>query len=162
MSGWVGVAIATIVLSLATAGGLALRSSQGRFRPSAPSPMTPYEVLRALGVDAGIAVTLVQFSSVYCAPCVTARALCADVARTVPGIRHLDIDAELHLDEVRALDIWRTPTVLVVDDRGHVRARATGAPTRAQLVAAVTAVLPASSTFIATPNTPAVRVDRTG
>ena len=87
-------------------------------------------------------VTLLQFSTAFCGPCRTTRALCADVAQTVPGVRHLEIDAESHLDAVRALDIWRTPTVLVIDRKGAVVSRAAGAPSRAQLLGVVGAVLP--------------------
>jgi hypothetical protein len=68
--------------------------------------------------------------------------LCADVARTVAGVRHLEVDAESHLDAVRALGIWRTPTVLVLDAEARVVQRATGAPTRAQLLGVVGALLP--------------------
>jgi len=42
---------------------------------------------------------------------------------------------------VRALGIWRTPTVLVLDAAGAVRQRASGAPTRTQLLGVVGEVL---------------------
>jgi len=103
-------------------------------------------VLQGLGVTPGPDVTLLQFSSAFCGPCRTTRALCADVARTVPGVRHLEVDAESHLDAVRALDIWRTPTVLVIDRDGAVVSRASGAPSRAQLLGVVGAVLPQPET----------------
>ncbi|HEX6870065.1 MAG TPA: thioredoxin family protein, partial [Micromonosporaceae bacterium] len=98
-------------------------------------------VLAELGVRSG-EVTLLQFSSAFCAPCRATRVLCADVAATLPGVRHLDVDAESQLDAVRALQIWRTPTVLLIDAAGTVHRRATGAPSRAQLLAAVAEVLP--------------------
>ena len=94
-------------------------------------------MLAELGVTADGPVTLLQFSSAFCAPCRATRVLCADVAARVPGVRHVEVDAESHLDAVRALEVWRTPTVLVVDGEGQVRRRASGAPTRAQLLAAV-------------------------
>ena len=99
-------------------------------------------MLAGLGVTPGPDVTLLQFSTVFCGPCRTTRALCAEVARTVPGVRHLEVDAESHLDAVRALDIWRTPTVLVLDRDATIVSRAAGAPTRAQLLGVVGAVLP--------------------
>jgi thiol-disulfide isomerase/thioredoxin len=99
-------------------------------------------LLVSLGVAPGTPVTLLQFSSAFCGPCRTTRILCADVATRVPGVRHVEVDAESHLSEVRALDIWRTPTVLLVDEHGSVRLRATGAPSRAQLLAAVAELLP--------------------
>jgi thiol-disulfide isomerase/thioredoxin len=156
------------VLVAASAVGVLVRRRNGKFReistngPAATGEATPDEpagsnepsgnraeetvsaALAGLGVTAHTPVTLLQFSSAFCAPCRTTRVLCADVAATLPGVTHLDVDAESHLDAVRALDIWRTPTVLIVDGQGQVRRRASGAPTRAQLVAAVAELLPRS------------------
>jgi thiol-disulfide isomerase/thioredoxin len=144
-AGIVAVAVAIVV---ATVMGLALRRRNGRFQEATAPRMDP--VLQGLGVTAGPEVTLLQFSTVFCGPCRTTRALCADVARIVPGVRFLEVDAEAHLDAVRALDIWRTPTVLVLDRDGAIVSRATGAPTRTQLLGAVGAVLrqPETVTFL--------------
>ena len=138
MPGWVGVAASAAVVLVASAIGVAWRARSGRFRPSAEA--TTDSALDALGVTPGF-VTLLQFSTVFCAPCRATRAFCADVANTVPGVRHLEVDAESHLAEVRALDVWRTPTVLVIDTDGVVRSRAVGATNRARLLAAVADVL---------------------
>jgi len=137
-----GILVVVAALVVATVIGLAVRRRNGRFRSTAESAPTPDPVLATLGVTPGPDVTLLQFSTAFCGPCRTTRALCADVARTVPGVRHLEVDAESHLDAVRALDIWRTPTVLVIDRAGTVVFRATGAPSRAQLLAVVAAALP--------------------
>ncbi len=51
-----------------------------------------------------------------------------DVASMVPGVVHIEVDAESHLELVRQLDVTRTPTVLVLDSTGRIRTRATGAP----------------------------------
>ncbi|MBV1850316.1 thioredoxin family protein [Catellatospora sp. NEAU-YM18] len=97
-------------------------------------------LLRELGVPTGT-VTLLQFSSAFCAPCRATRVICAHVAETVPGVAHVEIDAESRLEAVRALDIWRTPTVLVIDATGRIAGRAQGTPTRAQVLAAVAPLL---------------------
>lgn len=94
-------------------------------------------MLRGLGVEAGTPATLVQFSTAFCAPCRVTRRLASEVSALLPGVRHLDVDAESHLEAARALAIWRTPTVLVVDAAGRVASRAAGQPTKAQLIAAV-------------------------
>ena len=96
--------------------------------------------LAALRVDPGTPVTLLQFSSAFCAPCRATRRVLADVAATVEGVAHVEVDAESHLDAVRTLDIWRTPTTLVVA-RGEVVHRAGGVPTKGQVLAAVAALL---------------------
>ncbi len=60
-----------------------------------------------------------------------------DVAGMVEGVAHVEVDAESHLELVRRLDITRTPTVLVLDAAGRIRKRATGAPRRADVIAAI-------------------------
>jgi hypothetical protein len=55
----------------------------------------------------------------------------------VEGVAHVDIDAEANLELVRALDIRRTPTVLVLDSAGRIRKRASGLPRKADVIAAL-------------------------
>src|SRR5688572_26766457 len=71
-------------------------------------------------------VTLLQFSSAFCAPCRATRVVCAEVARTTPGVAHVDLDADSRLDTVRALGIRRTPTVLIIAPDGAIVGRAEG------------------------------------
>jgi thiol-disulfide isomerase/thioredoxin len=85
----------------------------------------------------GDRATLLQFSSAFCAPCRATRRILDDVAGKVPGVAHIEVDAEHHLEMVRRLGILRTPTTLILDAAGHEIARATGAPTRQQVLAAV-------------------------
>jgi thiol-disulfide isomerase/thioredoxin len=91
-------------------------------------------LLRELGVGPARA-TLLQFSSAFCAPCRAVRRVSSEVAEMVPGVEHVEVDAESHLDAVRALGIWRTPTLLVLDAEGRVVKRATGVPAKPQLIA---------------------------
>lgn len=90
-----------------------------------------------LGEGLGERATLVQFSSAFCAPCRATRRVLAEVAGMVPGVSHVEIDAEDHLDLVRDLDILKTPTVLVLDAGGRIVRRATGQPRRADVIAAL-------------------------
>lgn len=93
------------------------------------------------GTRPGERATLVQFSSAFCAPCRVTRRVLADVADSAEGVTHLEIDAEHHLDVVRRLGVLRTPTTLVLDGTGREVARATGAPRREQVLAALPALL---------------------
>jgi hypothetical protein len=71
--------------------------------------------------------TLLQFSSAFCAPCRATRRTLADVSSAVPGVTHVEVDAEEHLDLVRR---WRPadPTTLVLDAAGaRSRERASAA-----------------------------------
>ncbi|MEU1405918.1 thioredoxin family protein [Streptomyces sp. NPDC005728] len=90
-----------------------------------------------LGGELGARATLVQFSSAFCAPCRATRRVLGEVAALVPGVTHVEIDAEAHLDLVRELEILKTPTVLVLDAAGRVVRRATGQPRKADVIAAL-------------------------
>ncbi|GAA3501671.1 thioredoxin family protein [Streptomyces prasinosporus] len=90
-----------------------------------------------LGTELGERATLVQFSSAFCAPCRATRRVLGEVAGMVPGVAHVEIDAEARLDLVRRLEILRTPTVLVLDAAGRVVRRAAGQPRRADVIAAL-------------------------
>ncbi|WP_308408711.1 thioredoxin family protein [Streptomyces sp. AC627_RSS907] len=90
-----------------------------------------------LGAALGERATLVQFSTAFCAPCRATRRILAEVAGMVPGVSHVEIDAEDHLELVRALDVLRTPTVLVLDAAGRVVRRAAGLPRKADVIAAL-------------------------
>ncbi|MCW1092494.1 thioredoxin family protein [Streptomyces sp. RS2] len=90
-----------------------------------------------LGAELGARATLVQFSSAFCAPCRATRRVLGEVADLVPGVVHVEIDAEGHLQLVRALDVLKTPTVLVLDADGRVVRRAVGQPRKADVIAAL-------------------------
>jgi thiol-disulfide isomerase/thioredoxin len=112
----------------------------------APGPASAAESGRpASAAESGGPVTLLQFSSAFCAPCRATRAVCAEIAGLLDGVQHVEVDAESHLDAVRALGIWRTPTVLILDGSGRVVRRATGVPAKAQVIAAVATLLPAAA-----------------
>jgi thiol-disulfide isomerase/thioredoxin len=144
----VGLSVLVAALATATGYGLWRRRQEGRLRPvpEAGPPADPTAAaLAGLGVPADGRVTLVQFSSAFCAPCRATRRVLADVAATVDGVDHVEVDAESHLDAVRALGIWKTPTTLVVDAGGRVLHRAGGVPAKAQVIAAVAPLLPQPS-----------------
>jgi thiol-disulfide isomerase/thioredoxin len=90
-----------------------------------------------LGAALGARATLVQFSSAFCAPCRATRRVLREVAAMVPGVAHVEIDAEAHLDLVRRVQVVKTPTVLVLDADGRVVRRAAGQPRTADVVAAL-------------------------
>ena len=138
--------VAVTVLAAATVGGLVYRSRSGRLTSASVaadgSAVIPAGLL-AEPADGDSGVTLLHFSSATCAPCRQVRAVCADLSTTMAGVRHVEIDADEHLDAARELDIWRLPTLLVVDRSGRIAQRAVGVPDRAALSAAVSEVLAA-------------------
>ena len=100
-----------------------------------------------LGRPLGERATLLQFSSAFCAPCRATRVILADVAGRAPGVAHVEIDAESHLDLVRSLGVLRTPTVFVLGADGAITARASGLPRKADVLGALGAALPAASPY---------------
>ncbi|GID32117.1 hypothetical protein Abr02nite_71000 [Paractinoplanes brasiliensis] len=108
--------------------------------PSAAGRRLDAALLDELGVGESKA-TLLQFSSAFCAPCRAVRRVSEEVAGMIPGVQHVEVDAESHLEAVRALGIWRTPTLLVLDSDGRVAKRATGVPAKPHLIAALGDVL---------------------
>ncbi|MFZ9250155.1 MAG: thioredoxin family protein [Candidatus Nanopelagicaceae bacterium] len=128
-----------IVLALASAYGLWYRSSRGKVKSSARAKLIALDQ-KTLGSELGERATLVQFSSAFCTPCRMTRTLISDVITDMPDVRHIDIDAESHLDLVRRLDIRSTPTTLFLDSSGIERGRAIGAPKRNELIEAITAL----------------------
>jgi thiol-disulfide isomerase/thioredoxin len=142
-----GVWVLLVALACAGAIGLAKRAYDGRFRATGSKPgradaagTTQQPRLSADdlgGTGLGERATLVQFSSAFCQPCRATRRILADVAAVVPGVVHVEIDAESNLDLVRRLDVMRTPTTLVLDARGSVTARASGQPRKEQVLAAL-------------------------
>ena len=98
-------------------------------------------VLAELGARSGERATLLQFSSAFCAPCRATRRTLSDVAALVPGVAHVELDAEQHLQLVRRLAVAATPTTLVLDAEGAEVLRATGQPRKAAVLAAIAQAL---------------------
>ena len=144
------IALAAALL-VATVLGVTLRVRAGRFRPAAPGRPAPGRKAKAsgalteadLGAGLGRQATLVQFSTAFCAPCRPTRQILAQVAEMVDGVTHVEIDAAERLDLVRRLSISSTPTILVLDPGGAIVKRASGLPRKADVIAALGAVVPA-------------------
>jgi thiol-disulfide isomerase/thioredoxin len=130
---WIAVAAVLVAVGF----GLHRLRTDGRYR-EAPVTETPSLLAGTPWADrVGERATLLQFSSAFCAPCRATRRVLTDVAAAQPGIAHVEVDAEQHLDVVRRLGILRTPTTIVLDARGRELGRAVGAPTRAQVLASL-------------------------
>lgn len=146
-----GAWVLVVVLVLASAFGGWRAARDGRFRgtrtirgPVAdadadgaePGP-APVSVLDGAGIEhrLGHRATLLQFSSAFCAPCRVTRRVLEEVAGLVPGVTHVEVDAEHHLELVRRLGVARTPTTLILDAHGRELSRASGAPQRDEVIA---------------------------
>ena len=136
-----GVVLLLAVLAMSTAGGLLLKARDGKVR-GRDGAHDLRDVVRELGEQPGERATLLQFSSAFCAPCRATRRTLAEVAELVPGVAHVEVDAEQHLDVVRRLGILKTPTTLVLDADGREAVRAAGQPRKADVLAALGRAVP--------------------
>lgn len=112
---------------LASAAWSLLRRRDGVFRVAgragtARDVLTPAD----LGDDLGPWATFVLVSSPVCATCPQARRVLHAVAADHPAVRLAEVRAEERPDLVRRLGVLRTPTVLLLDRDGRVRARTSG------------------------------------
>ncbi|QYX82073.1 thioredoxin family protein [Streptomyces akebiae] len=131
-----GLVVCGLVLAAASAYGVLHRRRSGRIRVRGRDGDKRLGAAD-LGEGLGERATLVQFSSAFCAPCRATRRVLAEVAGMIPGVAHVEIDAEEHLELVRRFDILKTPTVLVLDADGRIVRRATGQPRKADVIAAL-------------------------
>ncbi|TFB56047.1 TlpA family protein disulfide reductase [Cryobacterium tagatosivorans] len=122
------VVILALVLS-ATALGLVWRAQQGRIAPVAGDVITPTDV--ASEVPFGRDATLLLFSTELCARCPGTSRLLAGVAGSRPGVAHLNVDLTHRADLANRYGVMQTPTTLILDGTGRVRARIGGVPHRA-------------------------------
>ena len=130
------------LVAAATGIGLAWRWSQGRV-----VRVKDGTVVRAADVP-GIrrlprGVTLLQFSTEVCAPCRSTHAVLGDIASARRDVTHIDVDVTHQPDIARRFHVLQTPTTLILDSRGVVRARIGGAPRRDLLQAELDRVVAA-------------------
>jgi thiol-disulfide isomerase/thioredoxin len=143
-----GLLALLVALAVTAAVAWWLRARSGALRPAGGegrdamtgTPADELVALTGLGVRPEEAdLTVVQFSTAFCAPCRATRARLQQLQRTRPGLAYVHVDAESHLDEVRALDVRRTPTLFYLDRAGRLLGRSSGAPRPEELTALVEA-----------------------
>lgn len=138
----VGIAVLAVALAVTALVAWWQRTHDGTVRSPAPEEgsVTERTVLERLGARPGEAdLTVVQFSTAFCGPCRATKARLAQLQTSRPGLAVVQVDAESHLDEVRALDVRRTPTLFYLDRSGAVVGRSSGAPRPEELTALVDA-----------------------
>ena len=126
----------------ATALGLAWRNAQGRIRHT--DGRTVVRVADIPGVKRfARGATLLQFSTEVCAPCVPTRRVLGEIAASTEGVNHVDFDLTHRPDVAAKFNVLQTPTTLILDRTGHIRARIGGAPRQADVRAALASILAA-------------------
>ena len=123
------------LVAVATALGFVWRSQQGRVR------IGDERIVSIDGVPLGHRATLLQFSTEVCSPCrATARVL-GDLADRTDSVEHVDLDVTHRPELAARYRVLQTPTTLILDGDGAVRARIGGAVRRDLVVAELARVL---------------------
>jgi thiol-disulfide isomerase/thioredoxin len=125
VNGFAALGILLGLVAVVTAAGLLWRATTGRARTVRTHDVViPAEV----GVDGfGGRATLLQFSTEFCAPCRSTARVLDDVAADVDGVTHTEVDLTDRPELATRFGILQTPTTLVLDATGAVRARIGGA-----------------------------------
>jgi thiol-disulfide isomerase/thioredoxin len=76
----------------------------------------------------GKVATLLQFSTEVCSSCVATARLFRDLEKQTPGLKHIEVDITDRMELAAHFSIMQTPTTLILDKHGMVKARIGGAP----------------------------------
>ncbi|WP_344792300.1 thioredoxin family protein [Gryllotalpicola daejeonensis] len=131
------------LIAVTTVVGLIWKARTGRVttpaRATSDNVVTPADV----GTDApfGEKATLLQFSTEFCAYCPATRRVLGALAERNDGVEHIDIDLTHSPELAQRFNVLQTPTTLVLDGSGAVRARIGGAPKRPELEASLAEIL---------------------
>lgn len=125
------VVLATLaaLVGVATVLGVLWQRSQGRVRTQDGSVIVrPADVPGLARLAPG--ATLLQFSTEVCAPCRSTHTVLGQLASELSGVTHVDLDVTHRPDLASRYRILQTPTTLILDRKGVVRARIGGAARR--------------------------------
>lgn len=124
------------LVTVATALGLVWRKLSGRARRSTPTRgATAVDLNHFPGtLSFGETATLLQFSTEVCSPCRRTHAVLAAISAERSAIVHIDVDLTHRADLANRFNILQTPTTLILDRNGTIRARIGGAVTRSTII----------------------------
>ena len=131
----VGVWVVVGVLVVGLVAGAVMRAREGRIRRSGSQHTLPTPVAEAL--DPASAVTLVQISTTFCAPCRHTRAVLEPLAGRTDGLAHVELDVTNQPEVAQALGVLRTPTTLAFSPDGTELLRINGVPKGAAVLEAL-------------------------
>jgi len=125
MNAWEAAAVLVALVVAATVGGLLWRRTTGRVRTARQTRIVTAAEVGATSF--GSAATLLQFSTEFCAPCTATARILSGIADERPGVAHVDVDLTHRPDLASRFGVLQTPTTLVLDTSGAIRARIGGA-----------------------------------
>jgi thiol-disulfide isomerase/thioredoxin len=130
-----GLWVLVAVLVAGLAAGALLKARNGRVRDAKPARELPGPVADVL--DPASAVTLVQISTTFCAPCRHAKAVLAPLAEQTVGLHHVELDVTEQPEVAQSLSVLRTPTTIALTPDGRELLRVGGVPKGPELLDAL-------------------------
>jgi thiol-disulfide isomerase/thioredoxin len=127
------ILLLALLVTLALAAGLIWRARSGRAKLVRSGELVDLGKLKAIK-DAkpvtgfGKKATLLQFSTEVCSICVQTARYFSDLEKQTPGLRHIEVDITDRMELAAHFGVMQTPTTLILDSSGRVRARIGGAP----------------------------------
>jgi thiol-disulfide isomerase/thioredoxin len=134
------IAILGGLVAFSAALGLLWKSRTGRVRTTRAGDVSAVNLPE---VPLAGRATLLQFSTEVCAPCVPTRRVLGQIAESTDGVTHVDFDLTHRPDIAARFNVLQTPTTLILDRAGVIRARIGGAPRQADVRAALESILAA-------------------
>lgn len=131
MNGLAAASIIVALVAVATAVGLVWRATTGRVRAARGTRVVTASEVGAPGF--GSTATLLQFSTEFCAPCRSTARVLGAIAEERSGVSHVDVDLTHRPDLATRFGVLQTPTTLVLDPSGAIRARIAGAARAAEV-----------------------------
>ncbi|MEV6640003.1 thioredoxin family protein [Amycolatopsis sp. NPDC051371] len=135
-----GLWVLVAVLVAGVAVGALLKARNGRVREADPSRAKPARELPgpvADVLDPASAVTLVQISTTFCAPCRHAKAVLEPLAERTDGLHHVELDVTNQPEVAQSLSVLRTPTTIALTPDGRELLRVGGVPKGPELLDAL-------------------------
>ncbi|WP_410608485.1 TlpA family protein disulfide reductase [Amycolatopsis sp. lyj-109] len=129
------VLVATLVAAGAV--GALLKARNGRVRAARPAAARGLPAPVTDVLDPASAVTLVQISTTFCAPCRHAKAVLAPLAERTAGLHHVELDVTDQPEVAQSLSVLRTPTTIALTPDGRELLRVGGVPKGPELLAAL-------------------------
>jgi len=142
MPAYLAVLVVVALVAVATAVGLVWKRRTGAVA-SVDAGRAETVTAADVRTDApfGERATLLQFSTEFCAYCPQTRRVLGGLAERTEGVAHVDVDLTHSPDLAHRFNVLQTPTTLVLDGAGVVRARIGGAPRPAELEASLSRIL---------------------
>lgn len=127
------IAIIGILVAFGLAAGFWWKARTGRAKLVRSGELVDLSKLKATKDEKpvqsfGNIATLLQFSTEVCSACVATARLYRDLEKTTPGLKHIEVDITDRMELAAHFSIMQTPTTLILDKHGMVKARIGGAP----------------------------------